>query len=115
MKTCLNCNKEISDKATFCSDTCSKAYRRRTKKGGQPGQNDPNISPDKPKMSDLKLTRTDTLFEQKRPGYYIFGDKLNTRKCLECGKEFKTSLSMLKECSPDCMVKVLNGLTGGVQ
>ena len=104
---CLNCAEPISGKATFCSDKCRMAYRRRTKQGEQPEQNDPEHTT---RTLDFSPTRTDRLFEDSKPGYYKFTD-LRSDKCLQCGKEFKTHLKLLRQCSPACMQKMLDSLT----
>lgn len=83
------------------------SYRRRTKQGEQPEQNDPEHRQPEQKG----LTRTDALFENYKPGYYKFGDNTHKEKCLQCGKEFKTSLNMLRQCSPECMRGMLDSLT----
>lgn len=108
---CLYCDKEISNKAKYCSEAHSKAYRRRTQTGQLPGQNDPDMDPDSRKVSDLKLTRTDSMFDKFKPGYYKFSENVKSEKCLQCGKEFKTSLTLLKQCSPQCMREMLDSLS----
>lgn len=121
MNKCLYCDKEISDKAKYCSEAHRKAYQRRTQAGHQPGQNDPEFNPDTRDLSDLGLTRTDAAFEAYKPNYYKFSDKVFTRKCIAltnkkagtvCNKEFKTHLSLLKFCSPECQLRTLNHLAG---
>ena len=58
MNKCLQCNSSISDKATYCSDRCRKAFNRKSDK--QPGQIQPgqpiNSNPDKQVGQDRPLT-----------------------------------------------------------
>lgn len=110
MNRCLSCKLEISEKATFCSDKCRMAYTRRTKKGQEPEQK----QPEQPTRTfDFKPTRTDSLFEAKRPGYYTFSAKELSRTCVlpDCKKPFKTRLSLLKYCSPAHMDEGLDRIT----
>jgi len=107
MKSCLNCNKEIGGKATYCSEKCSKAYRRRTKQGEQPGQNDPNYPDKSTRTLDFELTRTDLAFDEWQtsrgnPNYYNFDKEVFERVCFlpDCEQKFKTHLKLLKYCSP---------------
>lgn len=99
MKACLNCTNEVSDKAEFCSDRCRMAYRRRTKKGAQPEQNDPEHTT---RTLDFTPTRTDRLFEDSKPNYYRFSDEVKNETCVACDKNFRTRLSLLRYCSPAC-------------
>lgn len=109
MNECLNCKKEISGKAKYCSDKCRMAYQRRTKQGEQPEQKDPDFQPEQTRTG---LTRTDSLFERSKPGYYKFNETAHEEKCLQCGKNFKTSLDLLRHCSPQHMLDTLNDLVG---
>lgn len=112
MNTCLNCNDEVTDKQKYCSDRCRKAYTRRTKAGQLPGQTDPVFNPDKAKVSDLRLTRTDRLFEDSKPNYYQYPlEDARNDVCLECGKRFTTRMKLLRNCSPLCIRTMLDSLT----
>ncbi len=105
---CLYCDKDISDKAKYCSEAHRKAYQRRTQAGQIP-----NPDSQKPTRTwDFDLTRTDLAFEKNKPGYYNFTDELHKRKCMTCGKDFKTRLKLLNFCSPQHMEDALNGLAG---
>lgn len=104
---CLYCDKKISDKAKYCSEAHRKAYQRRTQAGQTPDKNDPDTQPGQVKG----LTRTDAMFETSKPSYYKFTDEVHSEKCLQCGKEFKTSLNLLRHCSPQHMLDTLNSLT----
>lgn len=86
------------------------AYRRRTKQGEQPEQNDPEHTT---RTFDFELTRTDRLFEEHKPNYYSFNKKEFNRECIlpGCNKDFKTHLKLLNFCSPKHMIEALNGLT----
>jgi hypothetical protein len=99
---CLYCDKELTGKKRYCSEAHSKAYRRRTQAGHEPGQNDPEFNPDTRDLSDLGLTRTDKLFEDYKPNYYNFDEKVFDSKCIlpDCGAKFKTHLKLLRFCSP---------------
>lgn len=112
MNRCLYCDKEISDKSKYCSDAHRKAYTRRTQAGHEPGQNDKEFNPDTRDLSDLDLTRTDSLFEASKPNYYKFSEQVFKSKCLECRVEFKTHLKLLRFCSPKHMFNALDGLSG---
>lgn len=103
---CLFCNKDLATdnpKARYCSEAHSKAYRRKTQSGQEPGQNDPDIVT----RTIPGLTRTDQLFENLKPGYYRFSDDTRTIACLQCGKQFKTHLKLLRQCSPKCMREMI--------
>lgn len=99
-KECLNCKTPITGKKTYCSDKCRIAYTRRTKQGQEPEQ----IQPEQTRTG---LTRTDALFERKRPGYYAFDETPTEKTCTQCSKVFKTQLRLLKFCSPTCMSNAL--------
>lgn len=103
---CPNCNEiELTEKQTYCSDRCRIAYTRRTKKGEQPEQ----IDPEQPTRTfDFTLTRTDKEWEADKPGYYNFGAKEYTKNCFICKKEFKTHLQLLKVCSQKCKREFFN-------
>lgn len=82
MNKCLQCGKDISDKAKFCSDKCRMAYSRRTK---EPEQMTPN-----------KVTRTEIGkchgCGKSVPDYICI--------CYECFKKGITHQSLgLKMCS----------------
>ena len=119
MNRCLECKLEISDKASFCSDKHRMAYRRRTKQGEQPEQNDPEHTT---RTLDFKPTRTDQAFEDSKPNYYNFDGQSYERTCIAlvgptkddkvCGKQFTTHLKLLKFCSPQHMSDTLNALSG---
>ena len=94
---CLFCDKKISDRAKYCTEAHRKAYVRRTKVGQEPGQNDPDIAT---RTFDFELTRTDRLFEDFKPNYYNFSEKVFDKECLICSKKFKTRLQLAKTCSP---------------
>ena len=110
MNKCLNCNKEISERAKTCSDRCRIAYGRRTKKGEQPEQNDPIL---KPEHRSVTKSDTDKLFEDLRPGYYVYDDAMYKKNCVLCGKDFETQMQLLRFCSPEhqrqIMVVIANG------
>lgn len=113
--TYLNCHKPISPKAKYCSDACRMAYTKRTKDGEQPEQNDPVLLPEQSTRTfEVELTVTDKLFEIKRPNYYTFGKEVHKRECLkpDCKKKFTTRLKLLKFCSPEHQLYVLDMFTG---
>ncbi len=49
------------------------------------------------------VMRTDRLFEEAKPGYYLFewGEPWE-RKCWRCWAEYSTRLELNKFCSPAC-------------
>jgi hypothetical protein len=104
MNECLNCKKEVSEKATYCSDKCRIAYTRKLKKGVQPEQ--PKVT----RTFDFKPTRTDAKFEANKPNYYNYG-ALHKSKCQECSAEFKTRMDLLRFCSPQHMEAALKSLS----
>lgn len=109
MNKCLVCAEPISEKSTFCGDAHRMKYRRRTKQGEQPEQNDPEHAP---RTLNFSPTRTDTQFEEGRPNYYNFSDELFERECTYCKKQFKTHLKLLEQCSPKCKQALLKALSG---
>lgn len=106
--TCLNCGKQISSKAKYCSDKCRKAYSRKS-----------DINPDKlnpdtdktqvgqPKSDTFRdsLTKTDKTFYDRamdlwgEPYYKFRPGEEREAKCGFCGEKFKTTLSLNKYCS----------------
>ncbi len=49
------------------------------------------------------VTATDALFEEKKPGYFIFEEgEPWERNCWTCGKKYETRLELNKFCSPKC-------------
>lgn len=105
---CLNCTEPVSDKASFCSDKCRMSYRRRTKSGAQPEQNDPEHAT---RTLDFAPTRTDRDFEDYKPNYYKFEDEVYERTCDVCDKKFKTHLKLLRQCSRSCYKKMGDALS----
>ena len=82
--------------------------------GALPEQKEPEHTT---RTFDFSLTRTDQLFEDKKPGYYNFGVKVFERGCFlpGCDKKFKTHLKLLKYCSPkhyvDGLDLIINSIT----
>ena len=114
---CLNCNKTFNPKritARYCSMACRKSHNRNnsvTKE--QVSVPHVTLKDDNP----VTLTHTDNLFKQdaitrQLGNYYIFGNEVYNRTCVRCSKKFKTTLSMLHACTPDCHIKVIGMLTG---
>lgn len=105
---CLYCGKELTGKKQYCDDAHRMAYRRRTKAGAEPEQNDPEHTT---RTFDFELTRTDRKFEDAKPNYYSFDDEVFPRKCMhpDCEEAFKTRLKLLKFCSPEHMNETLSG------
>lgn len=54
------------------------------------------------------MTETDTKFSEDRPGYYIFVKETFERNCMNCGKKFKTNMSLNRFCKPACKNEVLS-------
>ncbi len=51
---------------------------------------------------EVPRTRTDRLFENDRPNYYIFKQDAVERACWACGGAFKTRMELNKFCGPKC-------------
>ena len=91
--------------AKFCSDKCRKAWSR--------NKSDKKLENKSDKIkSDTEMTVTDKLFAEDALArglgeYYMFDTTIYDRKCVECRKKYKTSLSLLKFCSPACRDSVL--------
>ena len=99
---CLNCGKEISQRAKYCSDRCTKAYKRNSdKKGPEVGQNSdiPQLGQVKSDMTETDQTFYDRAMKDFGEPYYKFGESEREETCLQCDKKFKTTLSMLRFCS----------------
>lgn len=102
---CQYCGKEFTTKshrAKFCSDKCKVASSRQ-QKDATPKKEEAQKKPG--------LTKTDQLFEDHYPNYYRFDDKLYTRRCYVCDKQFTCHLELLKTCSPTCKDSLLKSLT----
>lgn len=122
-KACLNCKKEISGRATFCSDACRMAYKRKANKPEHNSEENPNKSEQietrtpKPEQAFRdSLTKADKTFYDRAmrdfgEPYYKFGKTEHEEKCLHCGKDFKTTLSMLRFCSYEHYADALAGKT----
>ncbi len=52
--------------------------------------------------SEVHRTRTDRLFENRLPSYYIYGSEKKERVCWRCGDPFTTRMELNKFCSPKC-------------
>ena len=53
-------------------------------------------------------TKTDRLFEESKPGYWIFEDgEPWERECWRCGDGFETRLELNRFCGPECKEKWL--------
>lgn len=109
MKKCLNCNEvDVSLKATYCSDKCRIALDRRKKKGDLPEQHPEHLGEQPEQLAPRTgLTRTDQMFEDLKPGYYVFGNDVLEKECSNCGKSFETKLRFLRFDSPECQDKAL--------
>ncbi len=68
-----------------------------------------HVYPDK---STPPLTTTDAKFEEKSPGYWIYGNEVKERKCWQCGKHYETRLELNKFCGPECKEKWLSDAFG---
>lgn len=63
--------------------------------------NEVPVNPQIPPPIESQHTKTDQLFEQKKPGYWIFEKEVLRKPCWYCGEEFETRLRLNKFCSPD--------------
>jgi hypothetical protein len=57
--------------------------------------------------SGQSLTKTDRLFEKKKPGYWIY-ETLVERNCWMCGGKFETRMELNKFCSPGCKERFMD-------
>lgn len=114
--TCQNCGKQIA-KGKWCSDKCRMAFKRNPNKSEQkPEHEQPEHTekgeqtlPEQPTRTEPpereELSKTDKTFYDRamkdfnEPYYYFHELPLTTRNCLRCGKEFKTTLRLLRYCS----------------
>ena len=117
-KLCLQCGKEVSNKATFCSPKCKMAHRRSVTedpasvtKPTVTSQNTASVTNDEFRAT---LTKTDKTFydramrDFKKP-YYIFDGELQENTCLTCGDKFKTSMPLLHYCSYEHYSNTIGG------
>ena len=79
LNKCLNCAKEISIKAKYCSDKCRKAFNRNP--DNQVGQNNPDITEKTPDKLPGQITPDNLTEDQKRIGKAIEG------YCHGCGRK----------------------------
>ncbi len=116
---CLNCDTEFEPKtkrAKYCSDRCKLQWNRNNvdtePKSIVSNDTESTIS-DTQRDTEItkELTKADKLFEEHQPGYYRFGKEVFERRCLICDKKFKTKLQLLKTCSPEHMVELLDKLS----
>ena len=63
-------------------------------------------------IAPLPLTETDMKFEEKSPGYWVYGKEVKERKCWQCGKAYETRLELNKFCGPECKEKWLSDAFG---
>jgi len=63
-------------------------------------------------LPSVPMTRTDRKFEDKSPGYWIYGEEVKERECWKCGTPFKTRLEMNKFCGPKCKEEWLSDAFG---
>jgi protein-arginine kinase activator protein McsA len=55
----------------------------------------------------VDLSVTDQAFDAAKPGYFIFREKSEERKCWNCSDTFETKLELNKFCSPKCKEEFL--------
>jgi hypothetical protein len=105
MNRCKNCKQPISNRAIYCSDRCTKAYKRNSDiKASEVGHNS-----DKPELGHANsdtLTEADQTFYDRQVrdemgDYYYFSSERFERKCRHCKARFTTSLDYLHYCSYD--------------
>lgn len=100
-KNCLMCGKLFrakTDRAKYCSEACKQQSKRVR-----------SLDPDT--IGEPK-TDVDKEFEEHKPNYYKYGDTIRTVKCMVCGKDFQTSLNLLKTCNIAHQQELLLNLTG---
>ena len=76
---CLLCNKDISDKAKYCSDRCRKAFSRNPDK--QVGQIQPG-----------QIKEPEQMTSDKQPGQVVIG------KCHGCNRDVPEYVCICYEC-----------------
>ncbi len=63
---------------------------------------------DRAESNNPEMTATDKLFEEKKPGYWIWDSVVRGKECWMCGLKFETRLELNKFCSPKCKEEWLN-------
>lgn len=123
---CLNCNKEISSKAKFCSDKCRKAYSRNPdNKSDKTNPDTPEIQVGQPKSDKPEhepgfratLTKTDKTYYDRamrdmgEPYYRFFGVPEHEVTCVreQCDAKFTTTLSLCRYCSYEHYKETISG------
>lgn len=114
-RVCEQCGKEIT-RGKFCSPKCKMANRRSVTNRNTVGDENVTQSVTNETVTSQKdesvtrddfradLTKTDKTFYDRamrdfKEPYYRFEDKLREASCFQCGKRYKTSLSLLRFCS----------------
>ncbi len=117
--TCLNCSKGISPRATYCSDKCTKAYKRNSdKRSDKPNSDNPknelgHTNSDKDDFR-ASLTKTDKTFYDRAlrdfgEPYYRFDAPLKKDNCARCKTPFNTRMSLLIYCSYEHYSAAISG------
>ena len=89
---CLFCGKEFKTKreAKYCSNSCREKHKRGLEKKYCINCN-----------KEIDITRKKFCDDDCRKEYYISNPKY-TKKCVWCGKEFKTNENQVRTCSREC-------------
>lgn len=118
-RTCTNCGKDISDRsarAKFCSDKCTKAFKRNSDIKSDKTNSDTELGQDNSDNANLRdqLNKTDRTFYDRaikdfgEPYYNFELDNVRDGKCAYCEAKFKTTLALNRYCSYE---HYSNGLT----
>jgi hypothetical protein len=120
MELCPVDQTPLEGKQKYCSPTCRKKASRAFKDAGVPEETAEKMTengdmvdpPEVPVIPVTSFSETDNLFNDYRPGYYVFAEEVRKLECHDCGKKFTTRLANLRFCSPDCQQRMLRRLTG---
>ena len=96
---CLNCNKEISDKAKYCSDKCRMSYVRANKKQPEHEQTPEQTAPEQPTRTDEPTLNTPEHLKEY------------TDHCHFCNHKFGTALDgeqLMGYICANCITRAMN-------
>jgi hypothetical protein len=80
--------------------------------GGLDASEMPVVEVSTPAVVPIPMTRTDAKFEEKSPGYWIYGSEVKERECWQCSEKFETRLELNKFCGPKCKEEWLSDAFG---
>lgn len=123
MKTCEYCGKEYestSARSKFCLDKCKMASHRSTPRTAKHTEKTPVVL-DEPKIKPIEEKRIPKQGDPDwpgSPGWYIHGtaddpNKTWDRVCVVCGKDYTTSLELMRFCSEECREDIMTAIANG--